>query len=136
MNISLVQCDKMPSADQWLSEAKKDASAEKIGMYLTHNGVVRKSAKAKVRKGEEGTKPVTGMLFSYDEEGVERAITETYELPGVYYIRVWLASGRLEVGDSIMMVLIGGDIRPHVIDGLQYLVGKIKNQCVVEEELY
>ena len=35
-----------------------------------------------------------------------------------------------------MQVLIGGDIRPHVIDGLQFLVGKIKNECVVEEERY
>lgn len=52
------------------------------------------------------------------------------------WIRVWLASGELTLGDTIMQVLIGGDIRPHVIDVLQTLVGKIKNECVVEEEKY
>ena len=30
--------------DAWLKEAKAHESAEKIGMYLTHNGIVRKSA--------------------------------------------------------------------------------------------
>ena len=35
-----------------------------------------------------------------------------------------------------MLVLVGGDIRPHVIDALQSLVGEIKNECVREEELY
>ena len=33
-----------------------------------------------------------------------------------------------------MYVLIGGDIRPHVVEALQYLVGRIKNECVREEE--
>ena len=36
---------------------------------------------------------------------------------------------------SLMLVLIGGDIRPHVVDALQYLVGRIKDQCVSEQEL-
>jgi molybdopterin synthase catalytic subunit len=76
------------------------------------------------------------MEFSYDEPAVGEAISEAYNLPGIYYIRVWLAEGRLEVGDSIMQVLIGGDIRPHVVDALQFLVGKIKSECVTETELY
>ena len=35
-----------------------------------------------------------------------------------------------------MLVLVGGDIRPRVIDALQSLVGEIKSECVREEELY
>ena len=136
MSDSLVRAKEMPSGDQWLREAKKDPTAEKIGMYLTHNGVVRRSAKAKVREGAEGTRPVEGMDFSYDEEAVEAAIAQAYELPGIYYIRVWLNEGHLEVGDSIMQVFIGGDIRPHVVDALQTLVGRIKSECVTETELY
>lgn len=125
-----------PSIDKWLAEAKADESAKNIGMYLTHNGIVRESAKAKVRKGAEDTKPVTGMYFSYDRTKVDKIIEETYKMDGVYYIRVWLAEGELQVGDDIMYVLIGGDIRPHTIDALQYLVGRIKNECVEETELY
>ncbi|MBR3165846.1 MAG: molybdenum cofactor biosynthesis protein MoaE [Lachnospiraceae bacterium] len=126
----------IPSMDAWLAEAKQDESALKIGMYLTHNGIVRQSAKAAVRNGEKNTAPVTGMFFSYDAAKVDAAIEETYRMAGIYYIRVWLNEGQLTVGDSIMYVLIGGDIRPHVIDGLQYLVGRIKNECVVEKEVY
>ena len=118
----------IPSMDAWLAEAKQDESAPKIGMYLTHNGIVRQSAKAAVRNGEKNTAPVTGMFFSYDAAKVDAAIEETYRMDGIYYIRVWLNEGQLTVGDSIMYVLIGGDIRPHVIDGLQYLVGRIKNE--------
>lgn len=125
----------IPSMDAWLAEAKKHESAPKIGMYLTHNGIVRQTAKAKVRYGEEDTKPVTGMVFSYDQEKVNAIIAETYKLEGIYYIKVWLNEGQLQVGDDIMYVLIGGDIRPHVVDALQYLVGRIKNECVIETEL-
>ena len=125
----------IPSMDAWLKEAKAHASAPKIGMYLTHNGTVRQSAKAKVRYGAEDTKPVTGMLFSYDQEKVDAVIAETYKLEGIYYIKVWLNEGQLQMGDDIMYVLIGGDIRPRVIEGLNYLVGRIKQECVVEKEI-
>lgn len=124
-----------PSLDLWIKEAKAHGSAPKVGMYLFHNGVVRRSAKAAVRQGDETAAPVSGMLFSYDPEKVAAAAAETYKLPGVYYIRVWLNEGELQVGDDIMLVLIGGDIRPHVVDALQFLVGKIKNECVTEMEI-
>ena len=125
----------VPSMDAWLKEAKAHESAPKIGMYLTHNGTVRQTAKAKVRYGAEDTQDVTGMLFSYDPEKVDAIIQETYKLDGIYYIKVWLNEGQLRMGDDIMYVLIGGDIRPRVVDALQYLVGRIKNECVVETEL-
>ena len=127
---------EIPSIDLWLKEAKQHESAPKIGMYLTHNGVVRQSAKAKVRQGAEDTKPVTGLYFDYDRQKVDDVIASAYEMEGIYYIRVWLNEGELNVGDDIMYVLIGGDIRPRVVDCLQYLVGRIKNECVIETEHY
>ena len=124
-----------PSIDAWLKEAKAHETAPLCGMYLTHNGTVRQTAKAKVRYGEEDTKAVTGMVFSYDPEKVDAVIADTYKMEGIYYIQVWLNEGRLQMGDDIMYVLIGGDIRPRVVDALQYLVGRVKNECVVETEL-
>lgn len=132
----MVEKKKSPSMDAWLAEAKAHESAEKIGMYLTHNGIVRKSAKAKVRLGVEDTKDVSGMLFSYEQAKVDAVVEETLQLEGIYYVKVWLNEGELTVGDDIMYVLIGGDIRPHVVDALQFLVGKIKNECVEETEIY
>ena len=126
----------IPSMDTWLKEAKQHESAPLCGMYLTHNGVVRETAKAKVRSGQEDTKPVIGMYFSYDSEKLNTVIEETYKMDGIYYIKSWLAEGELKTGDDIMYVIIGGDIRPHIIDALQYLVGRIKNECVVETEIY
>lgn len=125
-----------PSMDQWLKEAKAHESAPQIGMYLTHNGIVRQSARSKVRQGDPNSRPVSGMVFSYDADLVEDVINDAKKLEGIYYVRVWLNEGQLKLGDDIMYVLIGGDIRPHVIDALQYLVGRIKTECVKETELY
>ena len=97
--------NELPSMDAWLKEAKAHPSASRVGMYLTHNGVVRADAKAKVRQGAGDTRPVTGMYFDYDPEKVEAIIAETYQMQGIYYIRVWLNRGQLTVGDDIMYVL-------------------------------
>lgn len=128
------QKKQRPSIDAWLSEAKKDPNADQIGMYLTHNGVVRRTAKAQVRAGEADAKPVTGMHFTYDAAKMEAAVAEAKHMPGIYYVKAWLNEGELAVGDDIMLVLVGGDIRPHVVDALQTLVGKLKTECVTELE--
>lgn len=124
-----------PSVDGWLREAKAAPEAHRVGMYLTHNGVVRSTARAQVRQGLPAS-AVAGMRFSYDPQGLEEAVRLTRALPGVYYVRAWLNRGRLQVGDDLMLVLVGGDTRPHTIDALQFLVKRLKTQCVEEEELY
>ena len=124
----------VPSMDAWLREAKAHPDADKVGMYLTHNGVVRGMAKARVRLGAQDAQPVTGMTFSYDEAKMEAAVAETLAMDGIYYARAWLNEGELAVGEDIMFVLVGGDIRPHVVDALQFLVGRLKSECVTELE--
>ena len=126
----------LPSIDGWLREAKADLSAANCGMYLVHNGTVRQTAKAKVRLGAENTAPVKGMRFGYDREKAARAVENARAMEGIGYVRVWLNEGELSLGDDIMLVLIGGDIRPHVVDALQTLVGTLKNECVTETELF
>lgn len=125
-----------PSIDQWLAEAKQDPKAAQCGMWLTHNGVVRITPKKQVREGVEGLGEVKQVEFSYDAEGLAAAEAEALTWPGIYYVRTWLNEGACGVGDSLMYVLIGGDIRPNVIDALQKLVGKIKNDLVVEKEIF
>ncbi len=124
-----------PSLDQWLQEAKASPNAAECGMFLSHNGVVRITPKQQVREGVEGLGDVVSVEFSYDAAGVEAATAEALTWPGVYYVKVWLNEGVLNVGDSIMYVLIGADIRPNCIDALQKLVGKIKTDLVVEKEI-
>ena len=127
--------EKKPTFEKIMKEAKSSKYASKCGMFLLHNGVVRIDAKAKVREGKKNTKKVIGMDFDYDKKKVDAAIKKALKMKGIYYIKVWLNSGKLKVGDDIMLVLIGGDIRPHVVDCLQSLVGEIKSKCVVEKEL-
>lgn len=126
----------VPSLDDWLREAKRRPSARGCGMYLFHNGIVRETARAQVRDGAEDTLPVKGMRFSYDAKKVEAAKQAALAMPGIGYVRVWLNEGELELGDDIMLVLVGGDIRPHVVDALQALVGELKQHCVTETEIY
>lgn len=126
---------RSPSMDGWLREAKGDPAWDRVGMYLIHNGVVRRTPRAQVRLGEENAAPVAGMRFSYDREKLNAAVEETRRREGVYYVRTWLNEGRLAVGEDIMYVLVGGDIRSHVVDALEFLVGKIKSEAVMETEL-
>jgi len=120
--------------DEWLKEAKSDERAANVGMFLVHNGIVRQTPKDKVRKGIDDGSKVKEMEFSYDKDKVDKAVEEAYKMDGIFYVRVWLNEGCLQVGDDIMYVLIGGDIRPHVVDALQSLVERIKTDCVTEIE--
>lgn len=127
--------DKKPTFAQLMKDAKASKNSKKCGMFLLHNGVVREDAKAKVREGKKDTKKVIGMSFDYDNKKVNAAIKKACKMKGIYYIKVWLNKGKLKVGDDIMLVLVGGDIRPNVINCLQSLIGEIKTKCVIEKEL-
>lgn len=139
-----LSCNPEPDIAAWLAEAKQDPKAPYIGMYLTHNGIVRATPKKIVRSNEfetplseeEKTQRVIAVDFSYDKKGLEEALSEARTWEGVYYVRAWLNSGRVPVGSSLMYVLIGADIRPHAIDALNKLVGHIKNNLVTETEVY
>lgn len=123
-----------PSIDEWLKEAKAAPAALQEGMFLIHNGVVRQTPKAKVREGIDDGSEVKSMVFAYDAAKLNAAVAETSKMKGIFHVRVWLNEGRLKIGEDIMYVLIGGDIRPHVVDALQFLVEKIKSECVSEVE--
>ncbi len=124
-----------PSIDEWLAQAKASPEAELCGMFLTHNGVVRSTPKRQVREGAEGLEAISYVDFSWDAALLEQAIADAKTWPGVHYVKVWLASGRVPVGGSLMYVLIGADIRPNCIAALEKLVGYIKNEVVIEAEI-
>ena len=116
-----------PSLDTWLAEVKRDPAAADVGMYLCHNGVVRSYS----RDG----RPVTGMELSVDRKRLEKALETARAMEGISVVRAWVNEGTLTVGDDIMYVLVGGDIRDNVFAGLQTLVGAIKSGVVTEHEL-
>jgi len=115
------------SLDAWLAEAKRSADASQVGMYLCHNGVVRSFS----RDG----RPVSGMELSVDRERLEEILATARLMEGVSVVRAWVNEGRLSVGEDIMYVMVGGDIRDNVVEALVALVRMIKSEVVTETEL-
>ena len=130
------QIHNSPSASEWLANAKSDARAQNIGMFLLHNGIVRATSKAAARYGKTDDRPVVGMEVSGDRDLLEEIRKTTCAMEGIEVVKVWINEGTLRVGDDLMYVLIGGDIRPHVIGALEYMVGRIKSECIQEKELF
>lgn len=117
----------LPSLDAWLAEVKSEPGAADVGMYLCHNGVVRSYS----RDG----RPVTGMELSVDRTRLDEALAAARDMEGVSVVRAWVNEGHLVVGDDIMYVLVGGDIRDNVFAALSELVRSIKSGVVTELEL-
>ena len=122
----MVDEGERPDLDAWLAEVKALPGAGDVGMYLCHNGVVR----AHSRDG----RAVSGMQLSVDRARLALAVEEAHRKKGVSVVRAWVNEGHLLVGDDIMYVLVGGDIREHVFDALQSLVRAIKTEVVAEME--
>lgn len=116
-----------PYLQTWMDEIKNGPDGARIGMLLSHNGVVRGTAR-------DGS-PVQGMDLSYDRELLQKVIAEVETMPGVIAVRAWINEGRLSVGDDIMYALVAGDFREHVFDGLKELVRRIKSEVVSEWEI-
>lgn len=125
----------MIDLNTWVSEAKKDPNAKNCGMFLIHNGVVRTTSKAELRFNEEH-KEVKAMEFSFDQNKVDEAILKAKSMKGIYIVKVNLNQGLLKVGDDLMYILVGGDIRENVNDCLMSLLKDIKHNCVIEKEIY
>jgi molybdopterin synthase catalytic subunit len=116
-----------PDVDEWIREVKAQPESGRIGMILSHQGVVRGTS----RSGE----PVDGMDLKVDRARLEQALAEARTWPGIVAVRGWVNEGALVVGDDIMRVLVAGDIREHVFEALQRLVGVLKSEVVTEWEL-
>ena len=116
-----------PDIDDWIRDVKSQPGSAAIGMILAHQGIVRGTS----RSGE----PVTGMSLGADRVRFAEVLTEARTWPGIFAVRGWVNEGQLSVGDDIMRLVVAGDIREHVFEGLQRLVSLIKTEVVGESEL-
>ncbi|MDI6901357.1 MAG: molybdenum cofactor biosynthesis protein MoaE [Anaerosomatales bacterium] len=117
-----------PSIDTWLEEIKSGGETAGVGMFLAHNGIVRASS----RDG----RAVTGMELAVDRERLAQIVETARLMEGIAHVRVWVNEGTLDVGDDIMYVFVGGDVRENVFGALQALVTMIKTEVVAETERY
>lgn len=75
------------------------------------------------------------MRFSRNAENTAKALEEAKKTPGIYYVNAWLNEGLLALGDDLMVLLVGGDIRPNVMNCMNRLLDQIKENCVTETEI-
>lgn len=61
-NIIIEFGNNKPSCDEWFDDAKKSKDADKIGIYLLQNGVVRSSGKEQLYNKKEKQKHLVEYL--------------------------------------------------------------------------
>ena len=115
-----------PPVQELIERALKKASPDRVGMVLTHLGVVRGTS----RNGEK----VEGMELSYDADKLSKVVEEALSREGIEAVEVWINSGSLKVGDPIMVVVVAGRFRTDVLPALEFIVERIKREVVKELE--
>jgi molybdopterin synthase catalytic subunit len=112
-----------------IDRIKAHPDAAKIGMILCHNGIVRGTA----RDG----RPVSGLVVSVDEDKLASVLDSHRRMPGIVDIQVEIKAGRpLAVGDDVMAIVVGGDIRENVIAALSATLNTIKSEVTAKKQFF
>ena len=101
--------------------------AEKVGMILVHNGVVRATS----RNG----KKVLKLIVKVDYDKINSFIEEFSREKGIFKIIVKANQGEFFPLDDLLFIIVAGDIRDNVKDTLSTLLEKIKLECIKKEEI-
>lgn len=100
-----------------------------VGMVLCHNGVVRRTS----RDGRE----VSGLRVTVDHEKLASVVARAKDMDGIVDVLVAVESGKvLGVGDDVMAIVVGGDIRENVIAALTWTLNTIKTSVTHKTEYY
>ena len=112
-----------------IDRIKAHPEAAKIGMILCHNGIVRGTS----RDGRS----VSGLTVSVDEDKLASVLETHRRMPGIVDIQVEIVAGRpLAVGDDVMAIVVGGDIRENVIAALSGALNAIKSEVTVKKQFF
>ena len=114
--------------DQMLKAVKAHPDSSKMGMIASHLGLVRETSLSGKR--------VTGIHVRFDREAIDGIINDSKKLPGIIEVLVETRDGHLNVGDEIMAVVVGGDIRDRVFPALIETVDRIKKEGSRKKEAF
>jgi molybdopterin synthase catalytic subunit len=109
-----------------IDRIKSQPDYAKVGMILSHNGVVRGTS----RNGQH----VSGLTVSVDHEALDDILAEQRQRPGIVDIVVEFREGSLKVGDDLMFIVVAGDLRDHVIPVLEDTLNAIKKRVARKTE--
>ncbi len=113
--------------NKMIDSMKRHPEYEKMGMIASHLGVVRGTS----RDGQM----VSGIEVAYDHDAVKRIVIDAKSLPGIVEVLVDTNEGHLKVGNEILAVAVGGDIRENVFPALAETVNRIKKEAVKKKEM-
>ncbi|MBN2061518.1 MAG: molybdenum cofactor biosynthesis protein MoaE [Deltaproteobacteria bacterium] len=111
-----------------IAKIRNHPESERIGMIATHLGIVRGNS----RNGRE----VSGIEVVCNHEILNDIINETKSLPGIVDVIAEFNEGALKIGDIIMFVAIGGDVRDNVFPALSKTVERIKKDGSRKKEFF
>lgn len=109
-----------------VEKVKREMDPAKVGMIVCHNGVVRGTS----RQGE----PAEYLDIDVDQATWDRVIDEMRAQPGIFAIESHLFTGRRQVGEDVMYVVVAGDIRENVFPVLEKTVNRLKKEAVRKKE--
>lgn len=113
---------------QAIAEMKRhSAFADKVGMVLVHNGVVRSWSR---KDGAE----VIAVEVRPDRMKIEQIRQEYLGRQGIFDVRIEAREGCLRPGDDLLFILVAGDIRENVKPVLGELLDRIKAEAIHKEE--
>jgi molybdopterin synthase catalytic subunit len=112
-----------------ITTVKRHPDHARIGMILCHNGVVRATS----RDG----RPVSGLRVRVDRKRLSRIIADAKKQPGIVEVLVEIDAERdLSVGEDVMLLVVAGDIRDHVLATLSSTLEAIKTTVTSKTEYF
>ncbi len=112
--------------NKMIDSLKARPDFHKMGMIASHLGVVRGNS----LNGRQ----VTSIEVKFDKDKIIDIANESKLLPGIVEVLIETCDGNLNVGDDIMAVVVGGDIRDHVFPALVDTVNRIKAEGSKKKE--
>lgn len=115
--------------DAMIDQIKQHPDYAKVGMILSHYGVVRSTS----RHGRS----VRGLRVTVDQEHLARVVAEARSLPGVIDVLIQINADRdLAVGDPVMLLVVAGDVRENVISALSRTLDAVKSEVTRKTEYF
>lgn len=115
--------------DKLVDELKQSPGfAEKVGMVLIHNGTVREISRVTSEK-------IAFLDVNPDFKRMDALCREFEAREGIFRVLAEARAGRLKPGDDLLLLVVAGDIREHVIPVMSELLDRIKAEAVRKQEI-
>jgi molybdopterin synthase catalytic subunit len=100
----------------------------RMGMIASHLGIVRGMSR--------DNRKIRGIEVVHDKKIIDNIIHDIKDLSGIIEVLVEINDGYLDVGDEIVFVAVGGDIRDNVFPALMKTVDRIKKEASRLTEIF